>query len=99
MNGDFSCKMLIYLIIIGQGGRSWQPFVRGTNGHKNFRQAQILPFSRQMRRFCAQLQICKFIMSLVGIMKQPRVYVKVVECMHIRLIYPHREGPTGLDKV
>ena len=28
----------------GQGGRSWQPFVGGKNGHKNFGQARIYHF-------------------------------------------------------
>ena len=27
-----------------QGGRSWQPFVGGKNGHKNFRQTRIYNF-------------------------------------------------------
>ena len=27
-----------------QGGRAWQPFVRGKNGHENFRQARIYNF-------------------------------------------------------
>ena len=27
-----------------QGGRTWQPFVEGKNGHKNFRQARIYNF-------------------------------------------------------
>ena len=27
-----------------QGGRTWQPFVGGKNGHENFRQARIYNF-------------------------------------------------------
>ena len=27
-----------------QGGRTWQPFVWGKNGHENFRQARIFNF-------------------------------------------------------
>ena len=27
-----------------QGGRTWQPFVGGINGHENFRQARIYNF-------------------------------------------------------
>ena len=27
-----------------QGGRTWQPFVGGKNGHENFRQAHIYNF-------------------------------------------------------
>ena len=29
---------------IYQGGRTWQPFVGGKNGHENFRQARIYNF-------------------------------------------------------
>ena len=38
-----------------QGGRAWQPFVGGKNGHEYFRQARIyiLQCSRQIHRFCA----------------------------------------------
>ena len=36
------CTLL--LIIIIQGGRTWQPFVRGKNGPENFRQARIYNF-------------------------------------------------------
>ena len=37
---------LKYLIDIYayQGGRTWQPFVGGKNGHENFRQARIYNF-------------------------------------------------------
>ena len=31
-------------IIEKQGGRTWQPFVGGKNGHENFRQARIYNF-------------------------------------------------------
>ena len=31
-------------IIDNQGGRTWQPFVGGKNGHENFRQARIYNF-------------------------------------------------------
>ena len=41
-----------------QGGRSWQPFGEGKNGHKNFRQARIFFF------FCNKCVVfacnCKF---------------------------------------
>ena len=36
------CTLL--LIIIIQGGRTWQPFVGGKNGPENFRQARIYNF-------------------------------------------------------
>ena len=29
---------------VEQGGRSWQPFLEGKNGHENFRQAHIYYF-------------------------------------------------------
>ena len=40
-----------------QGGRSWQPFVEGKNGHENFRQARIYNF----RDICVDFaRNCKF---------------------------------------
>ena len=34
---------------LGQGGRSWQPFVKGKIGHENFRQARIYYFREKCR--------------------------------------------------
>ena len=31
-------------ILVSQGGRTWQPFVGGKNGHENFRQARFYNF-------------------------------------------------------
>ena len=45
-------SLLLMMITYAQGGRTWQPFVGGKNGHENFRQA-YLQFSQQMLRFCA----------------------------------------------
>ena len=34
----------VWFAIMIQGGRTWQPFVGGKNGHENFRQARIYNF-------------------------------------------------------
>ena len=44
---DFLCYWLIHKEAdnrVGQGGRTWQPFVGGKNCHENFRQARIYNF-------------------------------------------------------
>ena len=33
-----------YQVYIEQGGRTWQPFVEGKNGHENFRQTHVYNF-------------------------------------------------------
>ena len=43
--------------IASQGGRSWQPFGEGKNGHENFRQAHIYYFRDKCVTFA---RICKF---------------------------------------
>ena len=40
----FIIEMIMIMNIMQQGGRTWQPFVRGKNGHENFRQARIYNF-------------------------------------------------------
>ena len=49
---------IILNICLAQGGRSWQPFGEGKEGHKNFRQARIYFF------FCGKCVVfardCKF---------------------------------------
>ena len=42
---------------IAQGGRSWQPFGEGKNGHKHFRQACICYFCDNFVMFALN---CKF---------------------------------------
>ena len=32
------------VLCVAQGGRTWQPFVGGKNGHENFRQVRIYNF-------------------------------------------------------
>ena len=38
------CTLLFVSGVVKQGGRTWQPFVGGKNGHENFRQARIYNF-------------------------------------------------------
>ena len=40
-----------------QGGRTWQPFVEGKNGHENFRQARMYNFRDKCDVFAGN---CKF---------------------------------------
>ena len=44
-----------------QGGRSWQPFGEGKNGHKSFRQARICYFCEKCVVFACN---CKFANSI-----------------------------------
>ena len=39
-----------------QGGRTWQPFVGGKNGHENFRQARIYNFCDKCVVFARNLK-------------------------------------------
>ena len=58
-------------IILQQGGRSWQPIANMTT------KILSLLFSRQIRRFCAQLEICKFNMQYIpysALLAQETVY-------------------------
>ena len=45
---DEDASMLLIMVMKNytwwQGGRTWQPFVGGKNGHENFRQARIYNF-------------------------------------------------------
>ena len=40
---EVRCKALSYVVLY-QGGRTWQPFVRSKNGNENFCQARIYNF-------------------------------------------------------
>ena len=44
-------------IMTKQGGRTWQPFVGGKNGHENFRQVRIYTFPDKCVVFARN---CKF---------------------------------------
>ena len=41
---DAMVVKIVVKIVVNQGGRTWQPFVGGKNGHENFRQARIYNF-------------------------------------------------------
>ena len=44
---DRCAAFVLHFVLLGngrQGGRTWQPFVRGKNGHENFRQTRIYNF-------------------------------------------------------
>ena len=45
------------LVITGQGGRTWQPYVGGKDGHENFRLARIYNFRDKCVVFARN---CKF---------------------------------------
>ena len=42
-----------------QGGRTWQPFVGGRNGHENFRQARIYNFRDKCDVFARNRKFAK----------------------------------------
>ena len=42
-----------------QGGRAWQPFVRGKNGHENFHQARIYNFRVKCVAFACNRKFAK----------------------------------------
>ena len=43
-----------------QGGRTWQPFVMGKNGHENFRQSRIYTFRNKCVVFLRNRKFAKF---------------------------------------
>ena len=54
-------KLFIRLkhLISEQGGRTWQPFVGGKNGHENFRQAHIYKFRDKCVVFARKRKFAK----------------------------------------
>ena len=50
------CDYLMDDCISAQGGRSWQPFGEGKNGHANFRQARICYFRDKCVVFARNLK-------------------------------------------
>ena len=59
----FICHPSPYLhphhLLCSQGGRTWQPFVGGKNGHENFRQARIYIFCNKCVVFARNRKFAK----------------------------------------
>ena len=54
-------KKLITDLEVGQGGRTWHPFVGGKNGHESFRQARIYNFRDKCVVFARNLKFANLI--------------------------------------
>ena len=48
-----------FVIMANQGGRTWQTFVGGKNGHENFRQARIYDFRNKCVVFARNRKFAK----------------------------------------
>ena len=57
----------------GQGGRSWQPFVGGKNGHKDFCQARIYRFRVVFARNCKFAHLTELILQIWDYVQKGRI--------------------------
>ena len=74
----FIIEMIMIMNIMQQGGRTWQPFVGGKNGHETFRQARI--YNLQLRLLSRSLSDCKSL--TLNVMIQVLQFVRNSQLCH-----------------